>query len=79
MTPNMLKMANSRDARDLLAEQVNESVLRLKKAKFGHRLNEIVPEHTNQFYLPDKSSYFPKEKIISNNSALSSTNGSMMK
>jgi hypothetical protein len=64
MTPKMRKLATNRDARELLQEQVNESMLRLKKAKFGHKLEEIVPEHKNQFYLPNKESYFPKEKVL---------------
>ena len=56
-----MKLMNNRDAREMLQEEVNESMLRLKKAKFGHKLVDIVPEHNNQFYLPDKASYFPKE------------------
>jgi len=59
MTPRMRKLTTNRDGRDLLQEEVNESILRLKKAKFGHKLHEIVPEHKNQFYLPNKESYFP--------------------
>jgi len=41
----MRKLMSNKDARDVLHEEVNESVLRLKKAKFGHRLNDIVPDH----------------------------------
>lgn len=52
---------SNKDARDVLHEEVNESVLRLKKAKFGHRLNDIVPDHKNKFYLPEKKDYMPKE------------------
>jgi len=47
MTPRMRKLTNNRDGRELLQEEVNESILRLKKAKFGHRLIDIVPEHKN--------------------------------
>lgn len=36
-------------------------MLRLKKAKFGHRINDIVPDHSMSFYLPDKSKYLPPE------------------
>ena len=39
--------------------------MRLKKAKFGHRLNEIVPEHTNQFYLPEYLTKLPQIKCQS--------------
>jgi hypothetical protein len=53
---------NNKDAREVLQEEINESCLRLKQAKFGHKLNDIVPDHTNNYYLPDKESYFPKEK-----------------
>jgi len=38
MTPRMRRLTTNRDGRDLLQEEVNESILRLKKAKFGHRL-----------------------------------------
>lgn len=55
-------MAN-KDARVMLHEEVQESALRLKKAKFGHKLSEIVPDHQRQFYMPDKAKYFPKERV----------------
>ena len=58
----MQKLMNKKDARDLLHEEVNESVLRLNKAKFGHQLKDIVPEHKNKFYLPEKNDYLPKQK-----------------
>lgn len=54
---------NHKDAREVLQEEIKESVLRLRKAKFGNQgLNEIVPEHNDKFYLPDKKNYFPPEK-----------------
>ena len=59
LTPRMRKLMNNKDARELLQEEINESVLRLKQAKFGHRLNDIIPDHNNSFYLPDKSNYLP--------------------
>ena len=37
-------------------------MLRLKQAKFGHRLNDIIPDHENSFYLPDKNNYLPGQK-----------------
>jgi hypothetical protein len=58
----MRKLMNNKDARELLQEEINESVLRLKQAKFGHRLVDIVPDHQNSFYLPEKSVYLPGEK-----------------
>jgi hypothetical protein len=71
MTPKMRKLMENKDARDILNEQVNESVLRLKKAKFGHALQDIVPDHKNQFYLPDKSKYFPKGRDLKNTNSQS--------
>jgi hypothetical protein len=62
LTPRMRKLMNNKDAREVLQEEINESCLRLKQAKFGHKLIDIVPDHTNNYYLPDKASYFPKEK-----------------
>jgi len=32
----------------------------LKAAKYGHKLDEIVPPYNHSFYLPDKSLYFEK-------------------
>jgi hypothetical protein len=62
MTPRMRKLVQHKDARVMLQEEVNESALRLKKAKFGHSLIDIVPDHKHQFYLPNKQNYFPKER-----------------
>ena len=62
MTPRMKKLMNNKDAREVLQEEINESSLRLKQAKFGHKLVDIIPDHGNSFYLPDKSRYLPKEK-----------------
>ena len=58
----MQKLMKNKDARGVLQEEVQESVLRLQKAKFGHRLNDIVPDHKKKFYMPDKSQYIPKPK-----------------
>lgn len=38
-------------------------MLRVNAAKFGHSIEEIVPQYTNSFYLPDKSHYAPANKI----------------
>ena len=56
----MRKLMNNKDAREVLQEEINESVLRLKQAKFGHSLQEIVPNHENAYYLPDKNKYIPQ-------------------
>ena len=51
---------NSKDASGMLKDEIHESQLRLKAAKYGHKLDEIVPPYNNSFYLPDKSLYFEK-------------------
>ena len=58
----------NKDARGVLQEEVQESVLRLQKAKFGHKLNDIVPDHKKNFYMPDKRLYLPKAKPNYSNS-----------
>ncbi len=36
----------------MLRDEIGESGLRLKAAKFGHTINEIAPQYNNTFYLP---------------------------
>ena len=60
MTPRMKKLTMIKDAREMLQDEINESVLRLKQAKFGHSLYDIVPDHQNKFYLPNRDKYMPK-------------------
>jgi hypothetical protein len=50
----------AKDANLVLKDEIAESSLRLKAAKYGHRLEEIVPSYENSFYLPDKTMYFEK-------------------
>ena len=54
---------NQKDAKCMLKEEIDESLLRLKAAKFGHALEDIMPPYSNAFYLPDKSNYEPKINI----------------
>ena len=66
---------NNRDAKEVLFSQIFESVLRLKQAKFGHSLEEIVPEHDNSFYLPEKNKYWnskENQKKAQNNNSIDS-------
>lgn len=56
---------NVKDANGILKDEIMESALRLKAAKFGHKINEIAPEYNSTYYLPDKTKYFVKQ--ISNN------------
>ncbi len=69
----MRKLMQNKDAREVLQEEINESVLRLKKAKFGHQLGEIVPQHENSFYLPDKGKYIHEKKPATSNGVMNSS------
>jgi hypothetical protein len=46
-----------KDASVMLRGEIGESTLRLKCAKFGHTIDEIVPSYGNTFYLPDKEQF----------------------
>ena len=54
------RLMNTKDANVILKDEIAESQLRLKAAKHGHKLNEIVPAYHQSFYLPDKTLYFDK-------------------
>jgi hypothetical protein len=41
----------------MLKNEIGESTLRLKAAKFGHTIEEILPQYENTFYLPDKDKF----------------------
>ena len=56
----MLRIINQKDASCMLKDEIGESLLRLKAAKFGHAIEDIAPQYTNAFYLPQKSDYEPK-------------------
>jgi len=60
MTPKMKRIVNQKDASGMLKDEIMESLLRLKAAKFGHSIEEIAPQYSNSFYLPDKPDYKPK-------------------
>ena len=47
----------------MLKDQINESCLRVNAAKFGHSIEEIAPQYTNSYYLPDKSQYVPEKQV----------------
>ena len=47
----------------MLKDQINESRLRVNAAKFGHSIEEIAPQYTNSYYLPDKSQYAPEKQV----------------
>ena len=54
LTPNTTKYAVKVDASVMLREQVCESQLRLKAARFGAKIGQIIPSYDGSFYLPDK-------------------------
>ena len=51
-----------KDANELLKEEISESGLRLKQAKYGHRIDEIAPAYENTFYLPNKARFISPPK-----------------
>ena len=56
-SPSIKKLIQKKDASIMLKDEIGESSLRLKAAKFGHSITEIVPEYDNTFYLPDKDKF----------------------
>lgn len=61
-TPKLKKMALINDGSQALKEEIQESYLRVKAAKHGMRLKDLVPSHGIQFYLPNKLMYIkPKD------------------
>lgn len=57
MTPRMKKMSTRKDAAVMLKEEIGESLLRLKAAKFGRPIEDLAPQYPNSYYLPEKSQY----------------------
>jgi DnaJ-domain-containing protein 1 len=41
----MKQLKSAKEANNILKEEINESQLRLKAAKYGHKLEEIVPPY----------------------------------
>ena len=60
-TPRMKKIMNKKDASCMLKDEINESMLRMKAAKFGHSIEDIAPQYKNSYYLPNKSMYIPEK------------------
>jgi len=59
----MNKLKSKMDASNMLKDQIYESMLRVNAAKFGHSIEEIAPQYTNSYYLPDKSLYIPERQV----------------
>jgi hypothetical protein len=51
----------------MLKDEISESLLRLKAAKYGHPIREIVPGYDNIFYLPEKDLFKVKKTINKRN------------
>lgn len=70
----MKKLMTKKDAGNMLKDQINESKLRVNAAKFGHSIEEIAPQYTNSYYLPDKSQYAPERQVLKNNNKRNARN-----
>jgi hypothetical protein len=57
MTPKMRKLSTRKDAAVMLKEEIGESLLRLKAAKFGRAIEDLTPNYPNSFYMPTKENY----------------------
>ena len=57
MTPRTKKLSLKKDASVMLKDEICESLLRLKAAKFGRKIEEMAPEYPNSYYLPNKDLY----------------------
>lgn len=61
-TPKLKRMALINDGSQALKDEINESYLRVKAAKHGMKLSDVIPNHGIKFYLPNKLNYIrPKE------------------
>lgn len=60
-SPKLKQIIAKQDASGILKEEIGESFLRLKAAKFGHSIEEIAPQYDKSFYLPDKDKYRPPQ------------------
>jgi len=80
-TPTLKRMALVNDGRQALKDEINESYLRVKAAKHGMKLEDLVPNHGIEFYMPQKIDYIkPKErhKVLLTKSTLTSKNTSLL-
>lgn len=41
----------------MLKDEICESMLRLKAAKFGRAIEELAPQYANSYYMPNKDYY----------------------
>ena len=47
----------------MLKEEIGESTLRLKAAKFGRPIEDLAPSYPNSYYLPNKTEYKTPQQI----------------
>ncbi len=59
----MKNISARQDAAHILKEEIGESTLRMKAAKFGRAIEDLAPRYPNSFFLPDRLKYqTPLEK-----------------
>lgn len=73
---SLKKMMQKKDASIMLKDEIGESALRLKAAKFGHAISEIVPEYDNTFYLPEKDKFKVPQSMNHRNRPVATTSHS---
>ena len=57
-TPTLKRLSMVNDGNSILKQEIAESFLRVKAAKHGSRLAEIMPSHKIDFFAPEKIRYF---------------------
>lgn len=53
----MKEISVRQDAAFILKEEIGESTLRMKQAKFGRGIEDLAPHYPNSFFLPDRLKY----------------------
>lgn len=62
----------------MLKDEIGESSLRLKAAKYGCSIQKIVPAHDNTFYLPSKDRFRLQSVVNRRHGAGSRSSGSKL-
>lgn len=77
----MKRLALINDGSQALKDEIQESYLRVKAARHGMKLRDLVPNHGMRFYLPNKISYVKPKEYQKVNTTLTSMspNSSMLK
>ena len=61
-TPYFRLISKVKDGSNILKEQINQSVDRMKAARNGHSIENIFKDYDYSFYLPEKWSYITKNE-----------------